>query len=57
MSDVRHTLILGSSSRYRQELLKRLKIPFLSISPEIDETPKAGEAPLALALRLSKEKA
>ena len=57
MSDVRHMLILGSSSRYRQELLQRLKIPFLSVSPDINETPQAGESPLALALRLSKEKA
>ena len=57
MSDMHHTLILGSSSRYRQELLRRLRIPFLTVSPEIDETPRPGESPQTLALRLSKEKA
>ena len=50
-------LILASSSKYRQELLSRLKIPFLSISPEIDETPLPGEQPEQLALRLAIAKA
>ncbi len=50
-------LILASSSKYRQELLSRLKIPFLSISPEIDETPFSGEQPEQLALRLAIAKA
>ncbi len=50
-------LILASSSKYRQELLSRLKIPFLSISPEIDETPLSGEQPEQLALRLAIAKA
>ena len=47
------SLILGSSSRYRRELLERLKIPFLTQSPDVDETPHRGEAPLALAIRLA----
>ncbi len=50
-------LLLASSSIYRQELLARLKVPFDSFSPDIDETPKVGESIQALVLRLSKEKA
>lgn len=50
-------LILGSSSPYRKELLSRLKIPFFTVSPEIDETPYPDEAPQALALRLAQAKA
>jgi septum formation protein len=50
-------LILASSSKYRQELLTRLKIPFLSISPDVDETPFPGEPPEQLALRLALAKA
>ncbi|MDR0224819.1 MAG: Maf family nucleotide pyrophosphatase [Burkholderiaceae bacterium] len=51
------TLILGSTSRYRRELLSRLQLPFDTISPEVDETPVAGETPLALSLRLARAKA
>ena len=50
-------LILASSSKYRQELLSRLKIPFLSISPDVDETPFPDEPPEQLALRLALAKA
>ncbi len=50
-------LILASSSRYRRELLARLRLPFEAISPDVDETPRPGEAPEALALRLSVAKA
>ena len=56
-SSTRPTLILGSSSRYRRELLERLRIPFEVATPDIDETPLAGEAPEATALRLSLAKA
>ena len=51
------TLILGSTSRYRHELLSRLRLPFEVASPDVDETPHAGEAPRALALRLALAKA
>ncbi len=51
------TLILGSTSRYRRELLERLRIPFDVASPDVDETPRNGEAPAALALRLALAKA
>lgn len=50
-------LILGSTSRYRRELLSRLHLPFEVFSPEVDETPRPGEAPAALALRLAEAKA
>lgn len=50
-------LILASSSPYRQQMLARLGLPFQSVSPNIDETPRPGESPTELALRLSVEKA
>jgi septum formation protein len=50
-------LILASSSPYRRELLDRLRIPYEVAVPAIDETPLAGEAPAATALRLSEQKA
>jgi septum formation protein len=50
-------LILGSSSRYRKELLSRLQIPFEVAAPEVDETPNSHEAPKDLALRLALAKA
>ncbi|HUG56917.1 MAG TPA: Maf-like protein [Candidimonas sp.] len=50
-------LILASSSRYRQEMLERLGVPFTAISPNVDETPLPGESPTSLALRLSLAKA
>ncbi len=46
-------LILGSTSRYRRELLARLRLPFDVAAPAVDETPRPGEAPAALALRLA----
>jgi len=50
-------LILGSTSRYRRELLQRLRLPFEEVAPQVDETPLVGEAPAALALRLALAKA
>jgi septum formation protein len=50
-------LILGSTSRYRRELLARLRLPFDVASPEVDETPLDGESPADLALRLALAKA
>jgi septum formation protein len=50
-------LILGSTSRYRRELLTRLRLPFEVEAPGVDETPRPGEAPAALAQRLALEKA
>jgi septum formation protein len=53
----RRRLILGSTSRYRRELLERLHLPFEVVSPNVDETPQAGERPAALARRLALAKA
>ena len=50
-------LILGSTSRYRRELLQRLHIPFEVMSPGVEETPLSGESPRALAERLALVKA
>jgi septum formation protein len=50
-------LILGSTSRYRKELLSRLKIPFESVAPNVDETPHNQESPKDLAMRLALAKA
>ncbi|WP_025040571.1 MULTISPECIES: Maf family nucleotide pyrophosphatase [Nitrosospira] len=50
-------LVLGSSSIYRHELLRRLQIPFEVYNPEIDETPLAEERPDTTALRLAAAKA
>ena len=50
-------LILGSTSPYRRDLLARLRLPFECVRPEVDEHPRDGEAPAALALRLARAKA
>jgi septum formation protein len=50
-------LILASTSRYRHELLSRLRLPFELCSPEVDESPLVDESPCALALRLALAKA
>ncbi len=55
--DLPRPLVLGSTSRYRRELLSRLGLPFEVAAPQVDETPKAGEAPAALARRLALSKA
>ena len=57
MPQSKPALILGSTSRYRRELLARLRVPFEVVSPEVDETPLTGEAPKALATRLALAKA
>jgi len=51
------TLVLASTSRYRAELLARLRLAFDCAKPEVDETPLRGEAPRALAVRLARAKA
>ena len=50
-------LILASTSRYRRELLQRLRLPFEVRSPQVDETPLPGESPAVLAQRLALAKA
>ena len=50
-------LVLGSTSRYRRELLTRLGLPFTTDAPGVDETPQKGESPRDLAVRLALAKA
>jgi septum formation protein len=50
-------LVLASSSRYRADLLGRLRVPFESLAPDLDETPGPGEPPAELARRLALAKA
>lgn len=38
-------------------MLERLRLPFEVVSPHVDETPRTGETPLALAQRLALAKA
>ncbi len=51
------TLILASTSPYKQGLLQRLGLPFQSADPAVVETARPGEAPPALAERLAEAKA
>ncbi len=50
-------LILASTSRYRNELLQRLHVPFEVVAPDVDESALPGEAPAPLAERLALAKA
>src|SRR5262245_5554487 len=50
-------IVLGSSSPYRRELLSRLRLDFEVAVPAVDESPRAGETPRELALRLALAKA
>ena len=50
-------LILGSTSPFRKALLERLQIPFSCASPDINETPIAGEGIENMVMRLSELKA
>jgi len=50
-------LILGSTSRYRAELLRRLTRDFEQAAPGTDETPLPHEEPARRALRLAIAKA
>jgi septum formation protein len=50
-------LILASTSVYRRALLERLRIPFSTQDPGIDESAHRGESPDALVARLARAKA
>ena len=50
-------LILASSSVYRRQLLERLRVPFSTGVPNIDESALPGEPPRDTALRLALAKA
>jgi septum formation protein len=55
--DTSRRIVLASTSRYRADLLRRLLADFEQAAPDTDETPQAGEAPAARALRLAIAKA
>jgi septum formation protein len=48
---------LASTSRYRKELLERLRLAFSCVAPGTDEAPQPGEQSLALVARLARAKA
>ncbi|HUN90820.1 MAG TPA: Maf family nucleotide pyrophosphatase [Burkholderiaceae bacterium] len=50
-------IVLASTSRYRRQLLQRLRLPFDVVAPAVDETALPGEAPEATAVRLATRKA
>ena len=50
-------IILASGSRYRRELLERLRLPFETWSPDVDEAAFPGESPRQTAERLARTKA
>ncbi len=50
-------LVLASSSTYRQGLLARLGLPFVSDAPDLDESALPDESPRALVARLAEQKA
>jgi septum formation protein len=50
-------IVLASSSRYRQELLERLQLPFVIEVPAVDETPLPAESHRKTTQRLSLLKA
>ena len=54
---MQYSLILGSTSPFRNELLQRLSIPFTTVAPNIDETVFDNESPEDYVTRLSLEKA
>ena len=51
------SLVLASTSIYRRILLDRFGLPFTVAGPDVDESPRPGEPPQALAERLALAKA
>lgn len=51
------SIVLASTSRYRRELLQRLRVPFSVQAPAIDEHALPGEPPRETARRLALAKA
>ena len=51
------SLLLASTSPFRQALLGKLGLPFITAAPDVNETPRAGEAADALVTRLAVAKA
>lgn len=54
--DAAHPLVLGSGSPRRREIVSALGLPFQVLAADIDESVRAGEAPLAYMERVASEK-
>ncbi len=52
-----YQLVLASTSPFRQQLLAKLDIPFVTAKPDCDETPLENETPETLVIRLAEQKA
>ncbi|RPH23583.1 septum formation inhibitor Maf [Buttiauxella warmboldiae] len=50
-------IVLASTSPWRQTLLEKLGIPFITAAPKVDETPNPGEEARQLVMRLAQAKA
>lgn len=50
-------LLLASSSPFRQALLNKLGLPFITAAPDVDETPRPNESAPVLVQRLAVAKA
>jgi len=51
------SILLASTSPFRQALLHKLGLPFITAAPEVDESPQPGENAEALVIRLAVAKA
>lgn len=51
------SILLASTSPFRQALLRKLGLPFITAAPEVDESPQPGEHAEALVIRLAVAKA
>jgi len=51
------TLVLASTSPFRRALLEKLRLPFETLSPDVDETRRENEDPASMVMRLSEAKA
>lgn len=51
------SILLASTSPFRQALLHKLGLPFIAAAPEVDESPQPGENAEALVIRLAVAKA
>lgn len=50
-------LVLASTSPFRQALLNKLGLPFITAAPDVDETPRPDESAPQLVERLARAKA
>ena len=55
--DAQPQIILASTSKYRRELLARLRLPFEVAAPQVDEAALPAESPPDTASRLAQSKA